>query len=100
MDVRSALVGVYRRQLHEPGLELRYRGHSKLGRLSDRLFLEHQQPERVYCPGWCELQVLLKLDLHNQRAAPVGGLFSFVIPHSLRRCQETKGSPRDAFALP
>jgi len=77
MDVRSALVGVYRRQLHEPGLELRYRGHSKLGRLSDRLFLEHQQPERVYCPGWCELQVLLKLDLHNQRAAPVGGLFSF-----------------------
>ena len=76
MDVRSALVGVYRRQLHEPGLELRYRGHPKLGRLSDRLFLEHQQPERVYCPGWRELQVLLKLDL-NQGAAPVGGPFSF-----------------------
>ena len=76
MDVRSALVGVYRRQLHEPGLELRYRGHPKLGRLFDRLCLEHQQPERVYCPGWRELQILLKLDL-DQRAAPVGGPFSF-----------------------
>ena len=77
MDVRSALVGVCRRQLHEPGLELGYRGHPKLAeRLSDRLCLEHQQPERVYCPGWRERQVLLKLDL-NQRAANRGGPFSF-----------------------
>ena len=76
MDVRSALVGVCRRQLHEPGFELRHRGHPKLG----RRLLEHQQPERVYCLGWRELQVLLKLDLHNQRAAPVGGPLSFCNP--------------------
>src|SRR3974377_1823170 len=80
MDVRSALVGVSRRQLHEPGFELRYRGHPKLGRLYDRLCLEHQQPERIYCPGWRELQVLLvsaRLDRSRQDPGTIspGSLF-------------------------